>query len=411
MPHTILKPSVLSVACALALVSACDLEDPEAFDDIALVDVDRQSFFDDYGCELECGTNSKKILGNAIAELDLNHHANGGGWVYDGFLGPDGTPMDLEVVDYRLIARPLPTTTRPGSWTVGGYASRRPSRSSVPVALAGNALVGSKILFHHVNTPLKQHALRIDGYSSQVKFWIEPHSTLHMYKFAAVEWAHWGGSYVEPLCGNAEIDDPAWGNLDNYAAVFEGDRYNGANLTVTSDDHPAPPVVVTNGGGERRWFNLGCAGYAGAKLLALRQTSASATDSYRTPLEERQALVKALTGDVCGDGQALTETGTPLYYRVESGGWNFGCVIKAMEAVWDENGAVCVNEFRLPGRAYGSAARACGIESCTGAQLTYWKDHGRVLTSLPDPFAAECWMFEPPATPVVGGVFATPTFP
>lgn len=111
--------------------------------------------------------------------------------------------------------------------------------------------------------------------------------------------------------------------------IFEGNRYDAATKRVLF--------------GSTSWFNLGCAGHALSKLLLTGHTnvSGSATTS------QQQALLKAYTADYCGLGFSFTVAGEPLFPKTANGYVPFMSVPETLEGRWNENGAVCIDEYRL----------------------------------------------------------------
>jgi len=126
------------------------------------------------------------------------------------------------------------------------------------------------------------------------------------------------------------------------ALVFSGDRID-ANLKLMSET--ADPS----------WFNFGCAGHALAKLQLTRNTLASTPPSpFLAPTHAmRQATLKLLVADYCGTGRAFTVAGQPLGWKgfdSEAKG-DFEPVpirtLTGIEALWNENGAICLNTPRV----------------------------------------------------------------
>ena len=108
------------------------------------------------------------------------------------------------------------------------------------------------------------------------------------------------GAYV---CRNGE--EFVWGGdtramKKHHALVFEGDRINVRTLTVDSI--------------EPRWFNIGCAETALAKMHLNGHTHPAALYSGLPFVSrlERQTFLKMITGDYCGHGRPFTVAGQPL---------------------------------------------------------------------------------------------------
>jgi len=121
------------------------------------------------------------------------------------------------------------------------------------------------------------------------------------------------------------------------AIVFEGDRIDGTRKTMS----PAA---------DDRWFNIGCAGSALAKLRLSRNTLHSQlppapTDPLDVPWRRRQATLKLLTADYCGGGTALTVAGQHIAWQ--GSGMGFYSAPLDLEARWTEAGATCLGVPRL----------------------------------------------------------------
>lgn len=138
----------------------------------------------------------------------------------------------------------------------------------------------------------------------------------------------------------------------NEAILFAGDRYDAARKTVTATGAP------TEG-----WVNIACAATALAKLYLVRHAEAS--QQMPTTRAERQAMLKMFTADVCGDGTSFTVHGQPLLWADAKDITRFGATPGALEAVWNETGAVCMDQPRRPELADAITARCGPLPRCT----------------------------------------------
>jgi hypothetical protein len=131
---------------------------------------------------------------------------------------------------------------------------------------------------------------------------------------------------------------------EHAALIFAGDHYN-SDHTVTKQ--------------EKGLFNLACFGTASAKMHLLRHTTAGIRPSgISTQLEERTAMLRAITADYCGDGRSWTGDGTPLWWTDKNQSFPLGnqpdfltgkpVLFKDdIEAIWGTNGKLlCLNEPR-----------------------------------------------------------------
>jgi hypothetical protein len=169
------------------------------------------------------------------------------------------------------------------------------------------------------------------------------------------------------VCNNPpdrlDPDGMLWG-ADLEAILFTGDRYDTSTLSVTATTMAA----------SRNWFNIGCAGNVMSKLFLNRHTAASQTAAFPTSLEQRQAMLKMYTSDLCGTGQAFTVQGTPLRWWSSAGWSSVAGDHPNQEALWTSHGAVCLDTHRLHLSANDMTLQyrtACGpIPACTTASGT-----------------------------------------
>jgi hypothetical protein len=186
-------------------------------------------------------------------------------------------------------------------------------------------------------------------------------------------------SLRQPLCKDPTPLDDLWAHFpDHHAVVFRGDRYDRAGKRV-----------IATGAAVGAWFNVGCAGGAVAKLHLMRETEASSTATFRTSPEERQAILKMITADYCGTGQAFTVAGEPVLFSTRR--WSrFELPQPHLEAIWTPTGAACLTEARREAedseiRAEIDAACAAvnrSLPSCGTAPLV-WGNQGYGLTASP----------------------------
>ena len=152
----------------------------------------------------------------------------------------------------------------------------------------------------------------------------------------------------QPLCAGGE----------NEAITFSGDRYDAASKTI-----------IATGDETRGWINIACQGTALAKMFLNRHTEVS--QRVATTRAERQAVLKMLTGDVCGDGTAFTVAGQPLLWKDQKNVTTFMAAPASIEAVWSDTGAVCLNEPRRPEFAAEIAAHCGRLPRCSDSTRGY----------------------------------------
>jgi len=264
-----------------------------------------------YSCPAwRCGFNAAEVNGRSLRELNL-----------DGLPGSDGVrivgsvppPLRLgfvlDVQGDELVFRKGSTVLR-GHQIVGGI---------ILVQLPGGLPVPVTILSHE-----------------KVSSWAEGRPAISAYRLVYPELFELLG--VRNVCSGGLLDPVA-----SLATVLGGERYDEASKTVLA--------------GQPRWFTLACAGSAAAKMKLLGYGPQS---SATTPAQ-RQATLKMITADYCGDGESHTENGTALYWANQDGSVAppGGAALGEVEAVWTEHGALCLEATRLAGVAVGCALPAC----------------------------------------------------
>lgn len=223
----------------------------------------------------------------------------------------------------------------------------------------------------------------------------DQHQFLEFYRIIA--WPI-GGSHqdAQPLCRGNVARQPDWGKywapVEHSALVFEGDRYDPQHKIVSDAAWSTP------------WFNLACAGTAPAKMMLMRYTNAGAFGHdgfpwYTTQRRERQAMLKMFTADYCGTGQAFTIDGQPLiwweahhwYDETPLLGLGAPRPVASVEALWDENGALCLTTTRMtvpytgPSTTTEEVRKACPdkpLPDCP-SDLKGWEKSAVVLTLNP----------------------------
>jgi hypothetical protein len=102
------------------------------------------------------------------------------------------------------------------------------------------------------------------------------------------------------------------------------------------------------------WFNLGCAGSTLAKMALTGHTEgARRARAFDTSLSERQTMLKMLSGDYCGHGNAYTVAGQPLNWRDDHGTMKLAALLAqpplplVREARWNDKGAACLDKPRV----------------------------------------------------------------
>ena len=132
--------------------------------------------------------------------------------------------------------------------------------------------------------------------------------------------------------------------------------------------------MTATGGATAGWVNIACATTALAKLFLVRHTEASQTQT--TTRAERQAMLKMFTADVCGDEHvSFTVHGQPLYWEDSKGITRFPPSPRRLEAIWNENGAVCLDRPRRPDLA-DAIRNHCGSAAAMHAAIARSRPFG-----------------------------------
>lgn len=259
-----------------------------------------------------CDSNSPLINAWDFHELEENGLANDAG-VRLLRLVKGSTAYRVDVQGAKLFAYPL--------------------GSGAP--LSGTALVNSYL---EVATPGGTYRIYIKSVSNVAKFWVGNPTPIETYDLAYTNQTSM--TDLRPLCKNApgRLDaEGQWWLKPLEATIFTGDRYTSETLEVTAASYAAAGS----------WFNIGCAGGALAKLHFTRHTTAGADSSHPSTKDTRQAMLKMYTADICGNGWSSTQQGEPLVWQNKYGWDTLPAGVASIEGLWNEDGAICIDEHRL----------------------------------------------------------------
>jgi hypothetical protein len=198
-----------------------------------------------------------------------------------------------------------------------------------------------------------------------------------------LEWAYMTGDAPPTgwrnLCSNipARSNPDVLGMNTSHALVFEGERIDRNAKTIGPGLDPA-------------WFNIGCAGHAIAKLAINGHTEAAKQAfGFQTTIPERQAFLKMLAGDYCGNGMVFTVAGQPLQWMDWHGHTQYtkDPANLTLEARWGPDGAICLNTPRVDANPtqLGSFYFAQGVEkaiedNCVGLEIPTCDDDNDPLS-------------------------------
>lgn len=332
-----MKPSSLFTLAVLAS-TGCAVDDAPP---TAALDQAISTECPDWGC----GVNSPKIDNSFFHELSPGRE-NLEGWTLG--TGRKGTAIyDITVEEARIIAR----------FKLGTV--------DAPRTLTGSALAGLEIALSRRNLAtgnVTGYTMKISSVAHVAEFRANPTdgSTPPLIETYKLFISGNNSQYGAYLCQDGDLlpqPGPAGMPL-NHALVFEGERINAQNKTIA-------PLL------DNRWFNIGCAESAVAKLHLYGHTKAASHAHFVTSIAERQTMLKMLVADYCGTGKPFTVAGQPLDWRDDRGTMTLPSDLPVVaEARWRPEGPACLNTPRVDAHP-SDASRAAfpeGIEAAIAAE-------------------------------------------
>jgi RNase P/RNase MRP subunit p29 len=302
-----------------------------------------------------CGVNDPGIDEHGFHDLSKSGKPNGKGFQLVRF-EKDGVPYKLDVVDGHLVGTRVPLV----------------------MVLAGQALVGAHLVLERSGESWTVRIARV----GHMEIPVGDPEEIETY---VLEYATTGHSDWRNLCGNGRgVVDPgpdAMGMKSDESILFDGDRIDLGGKTVAVD-------------ADRDWFNIGCAGHVVSKLHLTRNTLASTGGvPAAVSFPGRQATLKLLTADYCGDGTAFTVAGQRLVWR--GGLVDYIEPAVTEEAHWSEHGALCLDTPRMAvptteegSRAFpdiwGAIAARCHPPACGAAPMLVGPGGSNVPPPVPD---------------------------
>lgn len=249
-----------------------------------------------------------------INEIDISGtSANSHAVTFAGFKDATGNPVTLSVEGGEFVA-------------TNGFGG----------TVTGASLVGYVIELDvgGIVAPLVDVSLEITGYTQDDAWLSSASGVVRIAKYGLAQNVGTGTPLTaqQHICPNQS--DPT------AASVFllMGETYDPDNIAVNAN--------------QTNWLTLACEGSALAKMALLNYGPQSDFDGLgnAATADQRQATLKMITADYCGVGESFTVDGAQLYWRNRddnvSGGWISNA---ALEALWDENGATCLDSTRLAG--------------------------------------------------------------
>jgi len=250
------------------------------------------------------GGNSANINGASLANIHLTQPFNNG-----MVLGPLSSPGFQGL---RLGVDPL--------------TDQFVGHSGGQVMQSGADMVGTKIAVVLANS--QNIWLTITDMDTQVASWSDTGGTITAYRAT-----YFDRGIEKPLC-------PATSLENQWFTLIPDERY-----VSGSNEVEAAPGTVT----------IACVGEAAAKMKLLDFHPHGHRGASPA---ERQATLRMVTADYCGNGHSFTVNGTPVAWRDAAGQVQPVVAEQVMEALWDEDGARCLGTPRHASLA--EIADVCG---------------------------------------------------
>lgn len=302
--------------------------------------------------KLECGSNSPVIDMYEFHELNEVGLVNNAG-LRVRYLVANGTYYRADVIGARLVGRDL---------------------ASNAIAIEHGALTGAHLELFSLNGQF--YKLSIDHVTLSTPFWVGAAASAGAESY---ELNYTGGAITQktPVCSMPPRGTA--NQLSKESVLFSGERFVADTKrvkTAASDDE--------------NWFNIGCYNHVLYKLFYTRNTVPSSALGYTLSRAYHQAMLKMYVGDVCGNGNAFTTQGTPLFWNNVPYFWGSAVLGQDfLEGLWGPNGALCIDNYRKGASYYQSVvAPACGSmlpPTCASAypSLPQLPSNAYLFTTIP----------------------------
>lgn len=317
-------------AVCAALIAGCDLDENLTVNDDDSAATLARSGGTSSSCPIwQCGFNAAEVHGASIHELNLDGLANGAG---------------LQL----LTVVPNTKAAANGFTALDVVGDEFVLRNAKGQLLVGADLIGTELV-------IGQNGVKL------ASVMIAAHDNVPRWATGAAQAHAFALTYV--VDGVTERNVCTGDNMLARAAValvLGGETYDMASKTVSP--------------GKRRWFSIACAGSAAAKLSLLGY----GPQSSATSPAQRQATLKMITADYCGNGQSYTVNGTPILWENAAGTVPLAADPEALESVWTAAGALCLDAPRIAGTQI-----ACTLPNCGDFDLA----DGEWISYVPQPAA------------------------
>jgi hypothetical protein len=292
----------------------------------------------DGGCVgVNCPGNSNLYAAPGIFELSLNSgEANVRGFSLD----PNNIWKGLNQLSNFTVSGANVTATHP-----------------LEGQITGMHLIGTTIRVHHRSGA--EYELKIDSYMTTGYYTNPLPANLPPFQAYEIRYRPMETNEWQDLCPYTTYPDPFDNRVVGTWAVFwKGDRID-----------PVTGIFTAHDAGVGDWFNISCAGEATIKML--RTGTGGAVNSLTTP-PQRQATLDMFTARYCQGSERYTKLGTKIDWDDKTGSNTLpSSSTTIFEAIWNGNGAVCLNTPRIKGQTY-----TCEPPPCTAYMLNHWRDYG-----------------------------------
>lgn len=168
------------------------------------------------------------------------------------------------------------------------------------------------------------------------------------------------------------------GEVNKYAFAIADEQGTMINLCPAFSDQPSLPTATLIGNErydaetkeviaeQESWVSFACPGDALSKMKQMGYVP------DETKAIHRQATLKMITADYCGTGKSFTEDGTPVIWQNFEGTIGKGAGDGAIEALWNEYGALCLTTPRLA--PLDKIAEECTLPLCDDELLAKGAD-------------------------------------
>ena len=308
---------LLPFALALTFAGACDQPSMAGFE-ATTADGDPE-----FRC-LECVFNSPSVNDFGAGDMRVDGLPNEDGVSFAGIRSTEGMVYDLEIIDDEFAAQ-----------TSGGL-------------LMGAQLVGWDLLLDTGGDIIPVHIYAAETQAS----WADGAASFTKY---ALNYPSQDPGIRHNICPSYLLDPEI-----AVVTLIRNERYDRAAIEVIPN--------------QTDWVTLACEDEATFKM---KRMNYGPNDDFGgaqpASVAQRQATLKMITADYCGVGHSFTQQGTPLHWRNTANNVD-SCVggdCTSIEAVWTENGALCVRNPRLYKNSIEDIRAICPeIPACTATHLT-----------------------------------------